>query len=240
MEMHIKKMIKTLVVDDDLHFSKNMLNCVINKFKNIQVLYITTTYKECMDILYNNQIDLIFLDLLLPDNNGMQIIKELETMNVLQKTRIIVVSGDVNLISQLYAHDNICGVINKLESYDAMLSKIERTINKIDYENNFKKIEKFIYLEISNMGYNMKYKGTQYIIEAIIYIYERNNMDFVDNLEQNVYKYISYKHKKSINNIKTNIIKATNEIKREKDSLYKLTPKLSIITILNKIYQKYN
>lgn len=240
MEKHIKKMIKTLVVDDDLHFSKNMLNCVINKFKNIQVLYITTTYKECMNILYNNQIDLIFLDLLLPDNNGMKIIEELKFMNVLQKTRIIVVSGDVNLISQLYGHDNICEVINKLESYDVMLSKIERTISKIDYENNFKKIEKFIYLEISNMGYNMKYKGTQYIIEAIIYIYEKNNWDFVDNLEQNVYKYISYKHKKSINNIKTNIIKATNKIKREKDSLYKLTPKLSIIIILNKIYQKYN
>jgi len=63
---------------------------------------------------------------------------------------------------------------------------------------------------LEKLGYNWKYKGTNYLLEAIIYIYKNNNLDLLDNLEKNVYKYISCRYNKSINNVKTNIIKATN------------------------------
>lgn len=43
-----------------------------------------------------------------------------------------------------------------------------------------------------------------------------NNLDLLDNLESNVYKYVSFKYNKSLNNIKTNIIKATMKINRNK------------------------
>lgn len=43
-----------------------------------------------------------------------------------------------------------------------------------------------------------------------------NNLDLLDNLESNVYKYVSSKYNKSLNNIKTNIIKATMKINRNK------------------------
>ena len=181
-------LIKALIIEDDLSFSKRILNSILSKFKNIQLSYIATTYKEGISILSNNQIDLIFLDINLPDGNGINILEDLKYMNTIKKPQIIVISGDTDLPRQVY---------------------------------------------------NIKYKGTLYIIEAIMYVYNRNNFDFVDNLEQNVYKYISYKHQKIINNIKTNIIKATNEREKEKMLLYKLTPKASIITILNKVRNQY-
>lgn len=233
------KMIKTLIIDDDLIFSKNILNFIISKLKNVQLSYIATTYKESIDILLNNQIDLIFLDLNLPDENALTILDDLKYMNNIKNPHIIIISGDAELSKQVYENAYIHTIINKLEPYEDIFRKVKEIIYSIDYTNNYKQIEQFVTTEIINLGYNIKYKGTIYIIESIIYIYSKNNFDFVDNLEQNVYKYISYIHNKSINNIKTNIIKATNEREKEKMKLYKLTPKTSIITVLNKIRNQY-
>ena len=79
----------------------------------------------------------------------------------------------------------------------------------------------------------------------MIYIYKKEQIELVDNLEKNVYKYIAIKNNKTLANIKTNIIKATNYvyIHQDKEILYKyfsihikITPKLVISTILNKLF----
>lgn len=224
-------MIKTLIIDDNLQYSKNILNNILSRFKDIQVLYIASTYQEGIDIILKNQVDLIFLDLKLPDYNGFKIIEDLKYVDCLKKPRIIIVSGDSELLEQAIKSNNVCEIIRKIDDYE----KIGNIVNDIRYEINHKKVEESIFMEILDLGYKLKYKGTQYIIEAIKYIYVSNNFDLLDNLEQNVYKFISLKYKKSINNIKTNIIKATNKRENEKMKLYDLTPKQTIITILNKI-----
>lgn len=235
-----EKMIKALIIEDDLQFSKKIINSVISKFNNIQLSYIATTYKESIDILLNNRIDLIFLDLNVADGREINILKELNYMNTIKKPQIIIISEDIKLTRLEYKNNYICETINKLETFESILDKIEKVINNFNCATNCSQIEALVTSEIIKLGYNnIKYKGTFYIIEAIMYVYNRNNFDFVDNLEQNVYRYISYKHKKSINNIKTNIIKATNEREKEKMLLYKLTPKSSIITVLNKVRNQY-
>lgn len=228
-------MIKTLRIDDNLQYSKNILNNILSRFKDIQVLYIASTYQEGIDIILKNQVDLIFLDLKLPDYNGFKIIEDLKYVDCLKKPRIIIVSGDSELLEQAIKSNNVCEIIRKIDDYESIYEKIGNIVNDIRYEINHKKVEESIFMEILDLGYKLKYKGTQYIIEAIKYIYVSNNFDLLDNLEQNVYKFISLKYKKSINNIKTNIIKATNKRENEKMKLYDLTPKQTIITILNKI-----
>ena len=73
------------------------------------------------------------------------------------------------------------------------------------------------------------------MFEKILYIYQNNNMDLLDNLEKNVYKYISYRNGKKINSIKTNIIKATSAIKNGDN----LTPKFVVSNILTRIISNY-
>lgn len=228
-------MIKTLIIDNNLQYSKNILNNILSRFKDIQVLYIASTYQEGIDIILKNQVDLIFLDLKLPDYNGFKIIEDLKYVDCLKKPRIIIVSGDSELLEQAIKSNNVCEIIRKIDDYESIYEKIGNIVNDIRYEINHKKVEESIFMEILDLGYKLKYNGTQYIIEAIKYIYVSNNFDLLDNLEQNVYKFISLKYKKSINNIKTNIIKATNKRENEKMKLYDLTPKQTIITILNKI-----
>lgn len=231
-------MIKTLIIDDNLHYSKQILNNVLNNFKDVQLMYIATTCKEGLDIINNNNIDLIFLDINLPDDSGFKLLNELNNLNIMQKPRVVLISGDPCLIYQAREDFNNYDIIDKITSIEEIYKQIKRIINHINYENNSGKIRQFVSSEIFNLGYNIKYKGTQYIIEAIIYVYENNNYDLVDNLEKNVYKYIGFKHKKTVNNIKTNIIKATKEI--ESQTIYSLTPKSIIMTVLNKIQQNFD
>lgn len=233
-------MIKTLIIDDNLKYSKDILNKMLCQFKDIQVLYMASTYQESIDIISKNQIDLIFLDLRLPDYNGTKIIENIQYMDCLKIPKIVIMSGDSELLGQVIMSNNICEIIRKVDSYDSMYEKIKRVIYNINYETNSKNIEEFILTEILNFGFKLKYKGTQYIMESIKYIYKTNNFQLLDNLEQNVYKFIGFKYKKSINNIKTNIIKATNRREKERNKLYSLTPKQTIITILNKIRITFN
>ena len=93
-------MIETLIVDDNLEYVKNTLNNILSRFKDIQIRYIATTVREAINIIDNNRIDLILLDLNLPDLNGLEIIKKIKSFNSIEKIRIIIISGDDILINK--------------------------------------------------------------------------------------------------------------------------------------------
>ncbi len=105
--------------------------------------------------------------------------------------------------------------------------------------------EQKIINELLYIGFNIKHIGTQYLYEAIMFI-NKTYPNLEINLERDVYSFIARKYKKSVVNIKNNIIKATNfmyaetpfEILQNYFSYNvdtKPTPKIIIITILKKI-----
>lgn len=192
-----------------------------------------------MEIISRNNIEMIFLDLHLPDATGIEIINEIGMLNLIKNPTIIIISGEMPLIRIAESNYNL-HVINKLENEEYIYNCIKQTIKEIKYLRNENQIKKEIYNRLSKLGYNFKYKGTHYIYEAILYIYESNNFDLLDNLEQNVYKYVAYKYKKSINNIKTNIIKATKLRQEVKCISENITPKVVINDILIKVMNMYN
>lgn len=230
-------MIETLIVDDNLEYVKNTLNNILSRFKDIQIRYIATTVREAINIIDNNRIDLILLDLNLPDLNGLEIIKKIKSFNSIEKIRIIIISGDDILINKANYEYKINNIINKLEKEETIYKKIKQIVDEINSVKIEKNIKEIIVREITNMGYNWKYKGTNYLLEVIWYIYTSNNLDLLDNLENNVYKYIAYKNKKNVNNIKTNIVKSTEKLIKQKENA--MTPKEVINIILNKLIVRF-
>ena len=222
-------MIKVLIVENDFEYIKNILNKILYKLDEINVKFIATTIKDALDIIWNNNIDLILLDFNLLDGKGIEVLKKIKNNNSLKKPDIIVMSEEVEQINGLKKEKDIYAIINKLQNEDYIYNVIKQYIWKLKYIENNKNIRETIIFYLKNMGFNFKYKGTIYIFEAIEYIYKCNNMDLLDNLEKNVYKYIALKNKKSINNIKTNIIKTANLTFIDKKSIGQYTPK-SIIT----------
>lgn len=122
---------------------------------------------------------------------------------------------------------------------DTCLSQINK---KVLIESDLKKK---IMNQLLLIGYNLKLKGTMYLLESILYICKRKQIELVDNLEHNVYKYVADINGKTVTNIKTNIIKSTNYVyKYQKEKILyeyfssdiKITPKLVISTVVNKLF----
>lgn len=195
-------MIKGLIVDDNFSYSKNILNKIMNEITEINIKYITTTVRETIDILQKENIDLIFLDLELQDGTGIDIINE--------------ITGNITLVNQVIKNNENYQILSKTQTNEQIQRFIKDYIHNKKFKNEEKQIRDKIISEIKNIGYNFKYIGTVYILESILYVYMSNNLDLLDNLESNVYKYVSFKYNKSLNNIKTNIIKATMKINRNK------------------------
>lgn len=113
-------------------------------------------------------------------------------------------------------------------------------------------IKNYIRKELGYLGYNPKYYGTQYIMEAIYILYNRSkNIDYDSNLIKSVYPVIAKKYNKDAFNIKCNIVNATDmmvcECEEEKLIEYlgyyyfvKPGPKKIIETVLNKLQRKTN
>lgn len=84
-------------------------------------------------------------------------------------------------------------------------------------------------------------------MESIVFIINNKNYNILlDNLEKNVYPIIANRHKKTTGNIKSNIVKATNNMYNDCNINYLLqyfqykddikpTPKVVISTIINKV-----
>lgn len=229
-------MIKTLIVDDNLPFVKNILNTVLSKFDNINISHIATSGEEALNIISTNNIDLIFLDLKLPDFDGIELIKKMATLNTIKFPKIIVISGELSLLGDFIHSVYISNIINKVDSTESIYNSIKETINEINYLNNKEDIKNKVLSELINLGYSLKHKGTYYILETIIYIYLNNDLNLLDNLEKNVYTYIAHQNNKSVNNVKTNIIKSTNQVSKHNSFI---TPKQVVSNIVIKLSNDY-
>jgi len=239
-------MVNILFVEDNFHYSKNLINKVMQENPEVRLFRMITNGKEALNILkdYNSEIDIVLLDLKLPGNSGVDIIKDLEKNNYEKyKNSIIAISGEFTLLSQVMQSPYLYTYINKISGFDEIMSIINQLIEL--KKNSKYSIEEKIKIELKKLKYNFSYIGTNYIYESILLIYNEPRHQKI-KLEKQVYPILANKYNTTINNIKTNIINATHEMyydcKSEVLSQYlgiyydeKPTPKEIISTIIDNI-----
>ena len=239
-------MINLLIVEDNLYYSKSLINNLLAYNSNLRLYKISTDGNEALDIINNHtkDIDIILLDLKLPTLNGIDILKNIEENNLIKfKNSIIVVSGEIDLIPQVRNNPYLYTYINKISGFEVILRELNNLIkSKEIYKTS---LDYRIYKELNYLNYNPSYLGTNYLKETIELLY--NYVSFEDvKIEKTIYKKLAKKHKKSVNSIKTNIINATNLMCYDCDSSKlndyfglctneKPTPKIVIMTIIHKI-----
>lgn len=238
-------MINVLVVDDNFSYLKKLVNIISLENSKLKVCNFCTDGKEVLDLITNHKdnIDIILLDLKLPTYNGIEILNYIEKNNLSKyKNSIIVISGEMDLMLQMRDNQYLYTYISKISGFEKILKALNELIDIKEKEK--KSVEYKIHTELEKLHYNFSYIGTQYLIETLLILY--NNDIEVINLKKDVYSIIAKKYKKSINNIKTNIINATNlmyyDCKSEILEQYfgivsgeKPTPKNIIYTILYNI-----
>lgn len=154
-------MVNVLVVEDNFYYSKSLINVLSDANPKMRLYKISTNGKEAIDIIENqkNNIDIILLDLKLPEYNGIQILKYIES-NKLEKFKnsIIVVSGEMNLILQIRNNPYLFSYIDKISGIEKILEEINSLIEI--KENEKSSIEYKVCNELKILHYNFSYIGT--------------------------------------------------------------------------------
>lgn len=239
-------MYNMLIIDDNIFFVKKLVNIIGNSIKNIRIYSIATNGFEARTMLQKKDIDIVLLDLKMPNINGLEILNSFsEEQKEQYKSSIILVSGELELILKARNNSTVYGYITKTSNISNLIDKLNDIIEEKNKDIKEKELVKQIVNEVQFLGYNLSYKGTTYLIETIIYMKKNMNNSY-ENLSKSIYPILAKKYKKSITNIKCNISKATDimyyECERNKLNEYfkfnsdcKPKPKLVINTIANKI-----
>ena len=240
------KMLNLLVADDNIYYAKTLINYIVDMNKDIRLINLSTDGKEALENIYCNAIDLIILDLKMPVVSGIDVLKKMKELNLDPLPTIIVISGEMELIKEIRNNEIVSAFIDKSVGLEKINLEVAEVIRQKHMKDNKQNIRKKIKQELLSLGFNIKHIGTTYITEAIELAYEINNREYCENLEKYLYNKIAKIHWKSVQNIKTNIAKATKfmYLNCNRDFLmryfhftydYKPTQKIIINTVLYKL-----
>ena len=123
-------MIKTLIVEDDpmVAFINNQY---LNKIGDIHVFGPVSTEKEVISIIEREKIDLVLLDVFLPEKNGLDILKDLRKSKYLVDVIVISAANSPNELREAFA----CGIIDYLIK-PFQFERFEEAINKYRLKMN--------------------------------------------------------------------------------------------------------
>ena len=240
-------MVNILIADDNIYYAKTLMNIINDGINDdIKVTHIAVDGKETLDILENNLIDVILLDLKMPIYDGLYILDKLEKnkMKKYEKS-IIVISGEAEMLCSIRNQEYIYSILNKVCSISKIVDKIMELIKYKREEKKELEIRNEIIKQLQYLNYNLSHKGTQYLMDSILIIYNKQDYEMF-NLEEDIYPIVARKYNKSMHNIKSNINKANDymykvckkEILRKYFKFFddtKPTVKNVIYTMLNKI-----
>lgn len=130
---------KVLVVEDEIELQKTII-----EFLNQEKILVETasTYKEGLDKIISFDYDCILLDMMLPDGNGMDLLKELRRSN--KNTSVIILSAKDSVEDKVEgllvgADDYLAKPFHFAELYArikvAMRKKSQHGENSINYKN---------------------------------------------------------------------------------------------------------
>ena len=125
--------IKILIVEDHVLTRMGTKAALNSSSKNCQIVVEAGSVKEAKDFLKSlPNIDLILLDLILPDGNGIDVVQFLRSRNMDNKVLIISADTDKNNILQLIQL-GINGFISKFADITTLEYAIESIISGNDY-----------------------------------------------------------------------------------------------------------
>lgn len=250
-------MLNILVVEDNIYFSKLLINKTIQYNKNLRLCMIATDGKEALEIINREKIDIILLDLNLPKYDGLKILDFLEENKKEEYLNsVVAISCKEDMITKIMNNPLVYSYISKNQGIEAIVEKVnnisrdkEEMMKKRKFiQKKRKVIKNRIQKELINLGYNGKYIGTEYMVESIYYMYFLKDKTRV-KLEKGIYPIIAEKNCTTVNTVKCDIIKATNHLENDVNETKlkeyfgyfldrKIRPKLVMNSVLNKIKQE--
>lgn len=202
-------MINLLIVDDNLYFSKKLINFITDNNSQIRLYKVLTNGREALNIITKakEHIDIILLDLKMPSFDGLKLLEEIKDRNLEEyKNSIIVISGIVDMISQIRDNQYVYTFIHKSQIFEKILDCLNEIIKIKEKKEN--DLEEKIKKELKFLKYSDRLVGTKYLYEAILLISKKQEL-YMKDLKNYIYPIIAKNHNVSVHNVKCNINNAT-------------------------------
>lgn len=242
-------MYNILIIEDEIMQSYFLINSISKEIPEIRIYNIASTGVEAIKTIKEEKVDIILLDLKLPDMTGIDIINYITNKKIEKyKNSIIVVTAEMELLSKIVRNPYIFSYNSKSYGTDSVINNIKDLIEYKKENDNNNSLMQDINNELEQLNYNFKYIGTRYLAECIYETYRKNNKYDI-NLNRDIYPIISRKYNKTISSIKTNINQATTNMYLDTEEkvlfkffkyniIFKPKPKDVIFKIIENLEQK--
>ena len=175
---------KVIIIDDHKLFT-NGLSSILESI-GLRVMSTFQNGKEAVLYLQNNEIDIVFTDINMPEMDGLKLCKRLKRDKVMAKTIIISMYEDPNIIKEAFD----CGAsayLSKNTEKEEIIKAIGKSLNNKQYVNKHllkKKAREEEEEEEEEDTFTLKYKLTLREREVLqLLLDEENNRQIGKSLE---------------------------------------------------------
>ena len=130
--------INILIVDDNKEFS-NILNDYLGNQIDMEVIGMAKDGVEGLELIQEKKPDLVILDIIMPRLDGLGVLEKLNTMNIVPKPHIIVLSSvGLDKVTQIALTLGVDYYVIKPFEMDVFVKRIRQMFNNTKYINEFK------------------------------------------------------------------------------------------------------
>lgn len=154
----------------------HLVNFISSYFLKLKLYHMSLNGNDALNVLDSGKIDIILLDLNLPDLSGIDILKYIEDNEMNQYyNSIIVISEYINSYKSLLSNPYIFSYINKPASLDLIFKDLKKIILEKTSIDNQGYINFLIEKELKYLCFDFSHIGTQYLQDTIFYTYISKN-----------------------------------------------------------------
>lgn len=172
-------MINALIASDNLHFVERIVNEINIKSLNINISRISTSLDSAISCVSENNPDIIFSDT--------KMSRECDSLLIQKHAENLLIMNE-NEVFRIDILDHI---------------------HTLTEAKTFSKAREKVILELASLGYNLKYSGTQFLIDVILTISLNTNRKTA-NLQRDIFPIVGQRFGKTSSNIKASINRATD------------------------------
>ncbi len=176
------KTLKAIAIDDE-PLALRVIESHSQKIPFVNLIYSTTKVLDALAYLQSNPVDLIFLDVQMPDLTGLQFMDLMEG-----KTKIILTTAYEQYAINGYKYD-VIDYLLKPVSFERLIGAVQKALNQITAETYFKsEIKDAELIQESEVLIDCIFIKTEYKLQKIFYddiLYLEGGKDYVTIFTKN-------------------------------------------------------
>lgn len=198
----MKEKLNVLVIDDN----QNLVERVKEYFHNHAVINIISEAndgKNGLEIILKNKFDLVLLDLVMPNKDGMYVLDELKKLNIKQNIIIISGLGEEEVIRKTCSYGIKYFILKPFDIKDLELRIMDFICNKNVLSNRDFSLQCLVINTLHSLGIPSHIKGYKYLKDSILLVLEDSSL--TNKMMKDLYPKIALIHNTNINIVEKSI-----------------------------------